>query len=108
LKRRQPNKRKRLTRDDNDSMVSQCPQGRNSNTINDLDRLMHLWTGNNDYKDSNGQSMKHELHSPSGSSSGSSSPVSNRMIINTQEQTEPSQKIHPLNLSIANHVMSSE
>jgi hypothetical protein len=52
LKRRQPNKRKRLTLDD-DSVVNNSQHGTNNNTINDLDRLMHLWTTTNDCKDSN-------------------------------------------------------
>lgn len=107
LKRRQPNKRKRLTRDD-EPALSITPQGRNSNTINDLDRLMHLWTASNDYKDSNlhhqQQQQSNQQHSPSGSSSGSSSPVSNHINTDHQEQSEVSyQKYRPLNLSTANH-----
>lgn len=102
LKRRQPNKRKRLARDD-DSGMNTSTQGRNSNTINDLDRLMHLWTTANDYKDSNHNENQQQQHSPSGSSSGSSSPISNHMTTDNQEQTERCQKYHPLNLSTANH-----
>ena len=99
LKRRQPNKRKRLTRDD-DSVMNPIQQGRNSNTIHDLDRLMHLWTTPTDYKDSNDNGNIHQRqHSPSGSSSGSSSPVSNHMTTDNQEQWDVTQKYHPLNLS---------
>jgi len=110
LKRRQPNKRKRLTRED-DSVINNHQQGRNSNTINDLDRLMHLWTATNDYKDSNhNENISQQQHSPSGSSSGSSSPVSNYMINDNHEQSEGCQKYHPLNLSTANNnnLMCSE
>ncbi|CAF1006190.1 unnamed protein product [Adineta ricciae] len=108
LKRRQPNKRKRVPRDDDLSM-SNISQGRNSNTMNDLDRLMHLWTGANDYKDAN---LQHQEHSPSGSSTGSSSPVSSHQS-NTvkQEPMDECQKYHPLNLSVGNNnanVMCSE
>ncbi len=112
LKRRQPNKRKRLTRED-DSVINHLQQGRNSNTINDLDRLMHLWTTTNDYKDTNSNENIHhqqQQHSPSGSSSGSSSPVSNHMTTDNHDQSEGCQKYHPLNLSIGtnNNVMCSE
>ncbi|CAF1019223.1 unnamed protein product [Adineta steineri] len=105
LKRRQPNKRKRLTREDDMNMSNNIQQGRNSNTINDLDRLMHLWTTTNEYKDSiSNENIKQEQHSPSGSSSCSSSPVSNHMMIdNNSEQSEGCQKYIPLNLSIANN-----
>jgi hypothetical protein len=48
LKRRQPNKRKRLTRDDDS--INNIQDGRNSDGMNDVDRLMHLWT-TNDCKD---------------------------------------------------------
>lgn len=107
LKRRQPNKRKRLTRDDEPG-INLPPQGRNSNTINDLDRLMHLWTATNDYKDSSllhqQQQQSTQQHSPSGSSSGSSSPVSNHMNTDNHEQSEGGyQKYRPLNLSTANN-----
>ncbi len=97
LKRRQPNKRKRLARED-DSIINNIQQGRNSNTINDLDRLMHLWTTTNDYKDANHNENipQQEEHSPSDSSSGSSSPVSNHMITDNQDQSEGCQKYHPL------------
>lgn len=99
-----------MTRDD-DSGISTNTQARNSNTINDLDRLMHLWTATNDYKDSNhNENLQNQQHSPSGSSSGSSSPVSNHMTTDNHEQTEGCQKYHPLNLSTTNHhnVMCSE
>lgn len=106
LKRRQPNKRKRLTRDDEPN-INMPLQGRNSNTINDLDRLMHLWTATNDYKDSNlllhQQQQAQQQQSPSGSSSGSSSPVSNHMKTENHEQFEGYQKYRPLNLSTANN-----
>jgi hypothetical protein len=103
LKRRQPNKRKRLTRDD-DSVINTHPSGRNSNPINDLDRLMHLWTTTNDYKDSNHHENIHQQpQSPSGSSSGSSSPVSNHIKTENYERSEGCQKYHPLNLSTANN-----
>jgi hypothetical protein len=111
LKRRQPNKRKRLTRED-DSIIGNIQQGRNSNTMNDLDRLMHLWTTTNEYKDSNLTENIHQQqqHSPSGSSSGSSSPISNHMTTDNQDQTEGCQKYHPLNLSIGNnnHLICTE
>jgi len=110
LKRRQPNKRKRLTRED-DSVINNIQPGRTSNTINDLDRLMHLWTTTNDYKDSNhNENIHQQQHSPSGSSSGSSSPVSNHMTIDNHEQSEGCQKYHPLNLSTGNNhnLMCSE
>jgi len=91
LKRRQPNKRKRLIRDDDLSIINnqQIFSGRQENLSNDfhhssLDRLMHLWTtttstATNDYKGS--------------SSNSSSSPISNNL--------DESQKYHPLNLSIS-------
>ena len=92
LKRRQPNKRKRLIRDDDLSLINTNPQlfsARQENLSNDfhhssLDRLMHLWTSTtttgttNDYKGS------------SSNSSPSPPPISN-----------DSQKYHPLNLSIS-------
>ncbi len=109
LKRRQPNKRKRLTRDD-DCGVNNHQQGRNSNTINDLDRLMHLWTATNDYKDSNlQQQQQQQQNSPSGSS-GSSSPISNHLTTDNHEQLEGCQKYRPLNLSTGNNnnLMCSE
>jgi hypothetical protein len=59
LKRRQPNKRKRLTLDD-DAVVNNSQHGTNNNTINDLDRLMHLWTTTNDCKDSNLNENHHD------------------------------------------------
>ncbi|CAF0828776.1 unnamed protein product [Rotaria sordida] len=105
LKRRQPNKRKRLTRDD-DTVINNVQQGRNSNTIHDLDRLMHLWTTTNDYKDIIKIEKTHnqeQQHSPSGSSSGSSSPVSNHMVNENHDQWDECQKYHPLNLSIGNN-----
>ncbi|UJR30454.1 hypothetical protein I4U23_017987 [Adineta vaga] len=98
LKRRQPNKRKRLTRDEDLNNIS---QGRNSNTMNDLDRLMHLWTATNDLKDSNLQQQ--QQHSPSGSSSGSSSPISNRETAVKHEPMDECPKYHPLNLSVGNN-----
>jgi hypothetical protein len=109
LKRRQPNKRKRLIRDEDLPMINtqQSLLGRQSNLSNDfhqssLDRLMHLWT-TNDYKDVNTNENNQQQHSPqSGSSSNSSSPISNN-----QEQ-----KYHPLNLSIStcnnNNLMCTE
>ncbi|CAF2939306.1 unnamed protein product [Rotaria sp. Silwood2] len=107
LKRRQPNKRKRLTRDD-DTVLNNIQQGRNSNTIHDLDRLMHLWTTTNDYKDikiekTHQEQEQEQQHSPSGSSSSSSSPVSNHMTTDNRDQWDASQKFHPLNLSIGNN-----
>jgi hypothetical protein len=98
LKRRQPNKRKRLIRNDDDNQ--QIFSERQTNLSNDfhhssLDRLMHLWTTTaNDYKDLN--------HQQSGSSSNSSSPISNNQ--------DESQKYHPLNLSIStnNNLMCTE
>ncbi|CAF0914256.1 unnamed protein product [Rotaria sp. Silwood1] len=106
LKRRQPNKRKRLTRDD-DTMINNIQQGRNSNTIHDLDRLMHLWTTTNDYKDIKIEKIHQEeheqQHSPSGSSSGSSSPDSKHATNDNRDQWDGCQKYHPLNLSIGNN-----
>ncbi|CAF2517114.1 unnamed protein product [Rotaria sp. Silwood2] len=100
LKRRQPNKRKRLIRDDDLSMMNnqQIFLGCQTNVSNELqhsslDRLMNLWTTTttNDYKNLNQQ------HSPrSSSSSNSSSPISNHL-----EQIDESQKYHPINLSIS-------
>ncbi len=113
LKRRQPNKRKRLMRDEDLSMMNNNQQiflGRQGNLSNDLnhsslDRLMHLWTTTttatgNDYKDFNQQHS-----SQSSSSSNSSSPVSNNQ--------DESKKYHPLNLSISmnsnnNNLMCTE
>ena len=87
LKRRQPNKRKRLIRDDDLSMMNNQEMflGHQANVSNDfhhssLDQLMHLWTSS------------HDLNQQQ-SSSNSSSPVSNHQ--------DESQKFHPLNLSIA-------
>jgi hypothetical protein len=93
-----------LARDD-DCGINNTQQGRNSNTINDLDRLMHLWTATNDYKDPNLQ----QPHSPSGSS-GSSSPVSNHTTNENHDQPEACQKYRPLNLSTGNNnnLMCSE
>jgi len=109
-KRRQPNKRKRLTRDD-DTVINNHQQGRNSNTINDLDRLMHSWTTTNDCKDSNhSENIHHQQHPPSGSSLGSSSPISNHMTTNNHEQSEDCQE-HPLDLSTGknnNNLMFTE
>nr|ACF75511.1 hypothetical protein 21 [Philodina roseola] len=108
LKRRQPNKRKRLIRDDESSMLNiSAPSVFNrhqENLSNDfqnssLDRLMHLWTSTSDYKNS---SMIEQIHrSPSDSSSESSSPVSQHDL----------QKSHPLNLSTTtntNQLMCTE
>jgi hypothetical protein len=97
-----------MARDD-DCGINTQQQGRNSNTINDLDRLMHLWTATNDYKDSNLQQQQQQ-HSPSGSSSGSSSPVSNHLTTDNHEQSEGCQKYRPLNLSTgnSNNLMCSE
>lgn len=102
LKRRQPNKRKRLTRDD-DNVMSATQAGRNSNTMHDLDRLMHLWTTTNEYKDSiPNENIPQQQHSPSGSSSGSSSPVSNHVSNENQEQWNGFHRYNPLNLSLGN------
>ncbi len=73
LKRRQPNKRKRLIRDDDLSLINNQQNLSNDFHQSSLDRLMHLWT-TNDHK---------------GSSSNSSSSPSE------------TQKYHPLNLSIS-------
>jgi len=106
----QPNKRKRLTRDD-DTVINNHQQGRNSNTINDLDRLMHSWTTTNDCKDSNhNENIHHQQHPPSGSSLGSSSPISNHMTTNNHEQSEGCQE-HTLDLSTGknnNNLMFTE
>ena len=114
LKRRQPNKRKRLIREDdsnNASMVSLNHSGRHSHTMNDLDRLMHLWTTTNDGKECAARDMsqhqqQHEgfnspQHSPSGSSSGSASPVSTSLNTENHPPSMRSRKHHPLNLSLS-------
>ncbi|CAF1551143.1 unnamed protein product [Rotaria magnacalcarata] len=111
LKRRQPNKRKRLLRDDDVSIMNnqQIFLGCQTNVSNELhntslDRLMNLWTAvtpTNDYKDLSQQ------HSPqSGSSSNLSSPISNNL-----ESTEESKTYLPINLSIStnnNNIMCTE
>ena len=113
LKRRQPNKRKRLVREDEVSMISQNQAAtllrRHENLPNDfhqssLDRLMHLWTSTapNDY-----QITVEQTNSPSGSSSNSSSPVSQHF----EDRTNELQKSYPLNLSAttnSNNFMCTE
>jgi len=114
LKRRQPNKRKRLIRDDESSMLNSSAPSmlyrHQENLSNDfhnssLDRLMHLWTSTSDYKN---VSINDQVHrSPSSSSSNSSSPVSQH----DQDKLNDLQKIHPLNLSTTtntNHLMCTE
>ncbi|CAF0775560.1 unnamed protein product [Rotaria sordida] len=112
LKRRQPNKRKRLIRDDDLTMMNnqQIFLGCQTNISNELqhsslNRLMNLWTTTttttNDYKNLNQQRS-----SRSSSSSNSSSPISNNL-----EQIDESQKYHPINLSIStnnNNLMCTE
>ena len=80
LKRRQPNKRKRLIRDDDLSLINNQQNLSNDFHQSSLDRLMHLWTTTTTTNDHKGSS-----------SNSSSSP-------NNPDET---QKYHPLNLSIS-------
>ena len=121
LKRRQPNKRKRLIREEESSILNSTAPSmlyrHQENLSNDfhnssLDRLMHLWTATttmSDYKDSltNDISVEqHQQQSPSESSSNSSSPISQH----GQEKNNDLHKSHPLNLSLStnNHLMCTE
>ena len=117
LKRRQPNKRKRLMREDEANImpVTQSnPTGRNSQTMNDLDRLMHLWTNTSNNQSEcrdtsvNDQSSHQQQdgfqspsHSASGSSSNSSSPDSHARATHTHPSTIKREPFCPLNLSMA-------
>ena len=120
LKRRQPNKRKRLMREDEANITPVThsnPSGRHSQTMNDLDRLMHLWTNTSTNNNSqsecrdtslNDQSSHQQqdgfqspAHSPSGSSSNSSSPDSNARLVRNHPSAVKREPFCPLNLSMA-------
>ncbi|CAF1019443.1 unnamed protein product [Adineta ricciae] len=105
LKRRQPNKRKRLTREEdlgtnisnNQTLCSSEERRENDSNQVWLDYLKHMWTASTTDEKDNLQQQQH-----SASSSTSSSPVSSNV-----EQT---QKYHPVNLSISmnNNLLCTE
>ena len=100
LKRRQPNKRKRLLRDDEGTLLFQ----RHENLGDDfhqssLDHLMHLWTSTTDYSEEIRVDQQHSSSSSSSSSNGSS---------HCQETSHSFSKSHPLNLSTSNHLICPE
>lgn len=110
LKRRQPNKRKRLIREDDGTPLatpSLNATGKLPTLTNDLDRFMHLWTNTTNPAELRLQ-PHHDgdaspNHSPSGSSpSPSSSPDLHQHAIKLE-------KFCPLNLSMGNNnPMASE
>ena len=105
LKRRQPNKRKRLAREEDlgtnisnhQTLCSSEERRENDSNQVWLDYLKHMWTASTTDEKDNLQQQQH-----SASSSTSSSPVSNNV-----EQT---QKYHPVNLSISmnNNLLCTE
>jgi hypothetical protein len=129
LKRRQPNKRKRLMREDEPNvlpMTLATQHGKHNPTMNDLDRLMHLWTNTTstgitstsvDYRDNVSNetraNQQHDAfqsptHSSSGSSSSnSSSPESNPISMHHSRSMSKLEKFCPLNLSIATNTHSN-